>query len=510
MPLLRPRAVVFGLLVAAIFAVRTEGAPIGSATLDDAFKFAGDRFNLAIDGTSIADGTLTTAEYLVSTRTTADATQGKWDSGNAGGWTSGFWPGCLWQMYAKTGDAAWAARAKDWTAGIAGQATNGADHDIGFRIMSGFGNQYRYSPNAADRAAALSTITTAAGTLDTRFNKPYNSVPVPANAIRSWDNIEGQYPVCIDNMMNLELLLFAYRENGKQASQKVWYDNAVAHANTSIAQHLRGGGGTYHVVRHFDGSKTSDPLLLGTVERKNTRQGFGDETTWSRGQAWAIYGFTTVYDHTKDDPSASPQNFFSAAKATADYFIAHLPHYYAADPYNHKTGDFVPPTDFDAALGEPAGPWCDANNNGIPNETNGGTGYLNDRKLATGAFTARDSSAAAIAAAGLLRLSTLTPDQGDRAKYQQAGEDILDSLLTYTGSDATLDYLAKDSVHMGLLAEASSYYGAPTQSLIYGDYYLLEAMRTYEAISVPEPGILVMLALLAGMAVLLRRQLLFR
>jgi hypothetical protein len=104
---------VFGLVTTSLPVARVQAGPIGAATLDDAFSFAQDRFNLAISGNSIADGALTTTEYLVSTRTTVGATQGKWDTGPSGGWTSGFWPGCLWQMYARSGDATWAGRAKD-------------------------------------------------------------------------------------------------------------------------------------------------------------------------------------------------------------------------------------------------------------------------------------------------------------------------------------------------------------------------------------------------------------
>ena len=90
---------VFGLVTTSLPVARVQAGPIGAATLDDAFSFAQDRFNLAISGSSIADGALTTTEYLVSTRTTVGATQGKWDTGSSGGWISGFWPGCLWQTY---------------------------------------------------------------------------------------------------------------------------------------------------------------------------------------------------------------------------------------------------------------------------------------------------------------------------------------------------------------------------------------------------------------------------
>ena len=338
---------------------------------------------------------------------------------------------------------------------------------------------------AATAASARTAILRGAQLLNNR----YNMSGVPAGFTRSWSDIEGQYPVCIDNLMNLEVMLLAYELD---PTQPPYFTNALTHARNSIARHMRADGSTYHVVRHFQNGG-----LSGQIERKNTRQGYGDESTWSRGQAWAIYGFSMVCRFARRGPDASPGDFLAAAEASADYFIDRLPHYDTADSYNHRLEDVVPASDFDAALGEPAGPWCDADNNGIPNEAISGTfsnyglskatvSYSNDRLLPRSEFTLRDSSAAAIAASGLLELCTLSETPAKRLKYRRAAEDILTSLIIYDSDDADTepDYLspADDLQNPGILRLGSEFWGGVNRSLIYGDYYFLEALARWEAL----------------------------
>ncbi len=214
--------------------------------------------------------------------------------------------------------------------------------------------------------------------------------------------------MCIDNLMNLELLFAAYEMNGRLPSQRVWFDHALTHARTSIARHLREDASSYHVVRHFETGPN-----IGKIERKNTLQGYADESTWSRGQAWGIYGLTAVYRYASRDPGTDASDVLAAVEAVADYYLDHLPHCFTADIYNHRVGDFVPPSDFDAALGEPDGPW-------------------GDDKPALQSFTLRDSSAAAVAAAGLIELSGYSENG---VRYLAAAEDILACLVSY-GSDS--------------------------------------------------------------------------
>ena len=406
---------------------------------------------------------------------------GRWlVASNTRDWRDGFWPGTLWFLAQRTGDSAWEELAEGWSQPLA--TTTNTDHDIGFVVLCSLGKGWHFHDDSSDpggiyREFARDALTVAAAKLDTRFNKPNSGgAPVPAGFIRSWDNFQDPYPVCIDNLMNLELLLATYELNGRLPAQRPWFDHALTHARTSIARHLRADAGTYHVVRHFE-----DGVEIGGIERKSTLQGYGDETTWSRGQAWAIYGLTAVYRHASRDPGTDASDVLAAARACADHFLDHLPNYFTDDPYNHRAGDFVPPSDFDAALGEPVGPWNDANDDYNPSTGSG----LGDREPATHEFTPRDSSAAAVAASGLLELAGFVPSAADRDRYLAAARDILTCLVAYDGGDSGTapDYLCApdEQDHPGILKLGSQRWGDENRSLSYGDYYFLEALARYEA-----------------------------
>ena len=183
------------------------------------------------------------------------------------------------------------------------------------------------------RLFAKTGLSTASAKLDSRFDIPAvpHGPPIPTGFTRSWGTWLGQpYPVCIDNMMNIEVMFQAYELNGRQPSQRVWFDHALTHTRSSIARLMRADGSTYHVVCHFESGPN-----IGQVERKMTHQGYGDETTWSRGQAWALYGFTTAYRHARRDPATDASDILAAACHAADNFIDHLPHYHTADTFNH-------------------------------------------------------------------------------------------------------------------------------------------------------------------------------
>ena len=147
-----------------------------------------------------------------------------------------------------------------------------------------------------------------------------------------------------------------------------------------------------------------------------------------------------------------------------------------------RRDDFVPPVDFDVALGEPAGPWNDANNDYNSTTLTG----LGDRKPALLLFAGRDSSAAAIAASGLIELSGYAALPEDRARFLSAAEDILECLIAYDGPDAGSepDYLcaATDTANPAILKVGTVRWGEASRSLIYGDFYFLEALARYEAI----------------------------
>lgn len=239
----------------------------------------------------------------------ASKTSGTWGTVGASDWTSGFYPGCLWYAYEKSGDTMFRYNARRWTASLAGQAGNTTTHDVGFMIFCSYGNGYRL----LGTASYLSTILTAARSLTTRFRPNAGIIDS-----WSWAPYDTGWEAIIDNMMNLELLFWA-SQNG---SGRTYYDTALSHAEKTMANHFRADSSTYHVVRYS--------RLNGTVISRETRQGYASWSCWARGQAWGIYGFTMTYRFTRDP------RFLVRARGAADYFIRRLP------------ADRVPYWDFDA------------------------------------------------------------------------------------------------------------------------------------------------------------------
>ena len=212
-------------------------------------------------------------------------------------WTSGFFPGNLWQIYQLTGDREYKYQAKKWTSFVEKEKFNGRTHDMGFKVLSSFGNGLTSMQNNKNYK---DVIVKSAKTLSTRFDKSIG-------CIRSWDfNIDiWQYPVIIDNMMNLELLFEATKISG----DSTYYKIAVNHANTTLKNHFRKDGSTWHVVDYDTVAKQ--------VRSKFTHQGIADNSAWARGQGWAVYGYTMAYRYTKDS------KYLKRAEATAQFFINH-------------------------------------------------------------------------------------------------------------------------------------------------------------------------------------------
>jgi unsaturated chondroitin disaccharide hydrolase len=194
-------------------------------------------------------------------------------------WTSGFFAGNLWYMYALTKDKKWLQKAQAFTVNIEQEKTNGATHDMGFKMYCSFGNGYRFEGTPQYKAILIE----AARTLTTRFNPT-------VGCIRSWDQFKKVwgYPVIIDNMLNLELLFWAFKET----KDSTFYKVAVSHANTTMTNHFRPDFSSYHVIDY-------DPET-GNVKQRNTHQGYAHESAWARGQSWGLYGYTMCYRETGD------------------------------------------------------------------------------------------------------------------------------------------------------------------------------------------------------------------
>lgn len=314
-------------------------------------------------------------------------------------WTSGFFAGNFWQIYMLTNNEVYKTKAKEWTAFIEKEKYNNKTHDMGFKVFCSFGNGLKVENNKKYE----DIIVESAKTLSTRFNEKIGS-------IRSWDfnKEKWQFPVIIDNMMNLELLFEATKISGDSTFYKI----AVKHANTTLKNHFRPDGSTWHVLDY--------DTISGQVRARVTHQGIDDNSAWARGQSWAINGFTTVYRYTKDE------KYLNRAIATANYFINH----------ENMPDDGIPYWDFD----DPD----------IPN-------------------VFRDASAGAIVASALVELYKYTKNQS----YLDYSKKVVNTLKTvdYILSEEVeapfiLDHSFGDWSKKHEMDEP----------IVYGDYYFLQTL----------------------------------
>ncbi len=193
-------------------------------------------------------------------------------------WTSGFYPGSLWEIYKLTGSEIWKKRALDYTERMESVKFFTENHDIGFMIECSFGNAIKTLKTTKYDAI----IVQSAKSLASRYRSK-------AGVIQSWNKgSKWNCPVIIDNMMNLELLFHATRISG----DSTYYNIAVQHANKTLKNHFRDDSSSYHVLDY--------DLESGAVVARNTHQGYADVSAWARGQSWGLYGFTVMYRETKD------------------------------------------------------------------------------------------------------------------------------------------------------------------------------------------------------------------
>jgi unsaturated chondroitin disaccharide hydrolase len=315
-------------------------------------------------------------------------------------WTSGFFAGVLWQLYAYTHKDEWKQQAQSFTAAIEKEKWNSTTHDMGFKVYCSFGTGYALTKDQQYK----NVIIQAAQTLSNRFNKT-------AGVLRSWDHNKQKwdYPVIIDNMMNLELLFAATNLTGDSSFYKI----AVSHANNTMVQHFRKDFSSYHVVDY-------DSTITGRVNQRTTHQGYANESAWSRGQAWGLYGYTMCYRATKD------KAYLQHAEKIAG-FILHHP---------NMPKDLVPYWDFDE-------PYIPA--------------------------TPRDVSAAAIIASALYELSTYS---SNGKAYRAIADRMVNNLIK--------NYRASIGDARGFLLLHSTgskpFNSEVDVPLIYADYYYLEAL----------------------------------
>jgi unsaturated chondroitin disaccharide hydrolase len=334
-------------------------------------------------------------------------------------WTSGFFAGNLWQLYNITRDEKWKQEAVKWTEILDSIQYFSNHHDVGFMINCSYGNGLKLTGKKDYEKVMIQS----AKSLIKRYS-PVTKCIKSWNHRKAWDGkTEWFYPVIIDNMMNLELLFKATLLSGDSIYQNI----AVQHAMTTMKNHYRDDYSCFHVV---DYDATS-----GQVLDKATCQGFVDKSSWARGQAWGLYGFTICYRYTKDD------RFLKFAENIAGYIINHP----------NLSEDMVPYWDYNVG------------DKGLTPEWNyDATKYPK---------ILRDASAAAITSSALFELSGYSKMNGD--KYYNVASKMLKSLSSpaYMASSSGNKYFILNhcvgSIPHGFEIDVP---------LVYADYYFLEAL----------------------------------
>lgn len=385
-------------LLFSVFALTSHAD--SSFQVDQQLQRCHQKVRQALHDLQKADGTL---DYTMEPRNILHGDKQKaWNcrKATAEEWCSGFWSGILWMDYGYSHDSIVGQAAEGYTAALRSCVYRPVyDHDLGFIIFCSFGKGYELNHNALYRQ----TLLDAADSLATLFR------PL-VGTILSWPrNVKmfGGHNTIMDNMMNLDLLFWASRHGGNP----LLYDIAVTHAKTTMKHHFRPDGGCYHVAVY--------DTLTGDFIKGVTHQGYADNSTWTRGQGWAVYGYTMVYRYTHE------KVFLDFAQKVANYYLSRLPE-----------GDLIPKWDFDDP--DPKAP--------------------------------KDASAACVVADALLELQQYVGGQQGQ-QYREKAVEMLRQLSSpeYFSGKRNDAFLLHSTGHHPAGSEIDA-------SIVYADYYYLEAL----------------------------------
>ena len=314
---------------------------------------------------------------------------------NVCSWTNGFWPGMMWLMYDGTKNEEYrktAERAEELL-DEALKNYEGLHHDVGFMWHLSSGANYRLTGNKDSFVRNMYAANILAG----RYN-------LKGGYIRAWNNDYKGFAI-IDCMMNIPLLYWASKETDDERFKSI----AMSHADKTMKNHVREDGSVHHIVDYYPENGEIKEILGG--------QGLEYGSSWSRGQAWGLYGFTLSYIHTKEE------RYLSTAKKIAHYFIAAC------------CDDYLPKSDFRA----PAEP------------------------------VLYDTSAGLIAACGLIELSRVVPEY-EKDMYYNAALRFIKAI-----ADNFADWSEDTDA---IITHGSQWYADGRHlTMIYADYYFTEAIN---------------------------------
>ncbi len=230
--------------------------------------------------------------------TTVNGTYDDYTIKDVNWWTNGFWPGMMWLMYIGTQKELYKEVAENGEILLDKALENyeALHHDVGFMWHISSGVNYRVTGNKQSKVRNMFAANVLAG----RFN-------LKGQYIKAWDDWGGESHIgwsIIDCMMNISLLYWASKESNDPRFSYI----AEAHADMTKKDHVREDGSVKHIVIH-------DVTGKGIIGEERG-QGYEEGSSWSRGQAWALYGFALSYIHT------GKQEYLDTAKKIAHYFIA--------------------------------------------------------------------------------------------------------------------------------------------------------------------------------------------
>lgn len=323
-------------------------------------------------------------------------------------WCSGFWPGILWMDYGLTKDEQVRRQAEGYTEALSMLTQEPVfDHDIGFLTLSSYGKGYEQTHRDDYRKVMLD----AADSLALLYNPQVGTILSWPRHVKDY----GGHNTIMDNMINLELLFWAAKEQEKsdKVKSEQLYNIAVRHAETTMQHQFREDGSCYHVAVY--------DTLSGNFIKGVTHQGYADSSMWARGQSWAIYGYTMVYRFTKE------QRFLEFAQKVTDIYLKRL---------KETSNDWVPLWDMDDPMGMEA---------------------------------PKDASAACVVASGLLELCQYVNAEKGKLYYDAAVSMLTDLSKDYQSGEENVAFLKHSTGHKPAGTEIDA-------SIIYADYYYLEAL----------------------------------